>query len=156
MQTQAQFSYAIAKEVIGLRDFCFISLQPDVKCRRDVAWNRGYALAIRYLQELGMKTTLATIEREFRSSDIPTDTTFLEDEFASRYLGVLAVRTEPEPFPQQVAHFYDTDVVESPKPKSPKVLTPSANRLKEQLQLSTGRDCAPEKVQTDPKRRPKK
>jgi hypothetical protein len=49
--------------------------------------------------------------------------------------------------------------VEEPKPKVPKLLTSSANRLKEQLQLSTRHARGPETGQTQPagpKRRLKK
>lgn len=150
MQTQAQFSYALSKEIIGSHDFRLASLQPDVKVREGPAWSRAYSLAIQFLQEFDMKTSLSTIEREFRSKPIPRDSAFLRRQRPSAYVDQLLQRVEPEPFRAQIAAFAAVPGG-SPRARSPKVLATSANRLREQLRASQSKGAG-SRAQSTPRR----
>ncbi|KAK8857714.1 hypothetical protein M9Y10_016122 [Tritrichomonas musculus] len=47
----------------------FYSLQPRPKIRKySIQWNQAYSIAISFLKEFGMHTTLATLEIEFKNS----------------------------------------------------------------------------------------
>jgi hypothetical protein len=127
MQTQAQFSYAISKEVIGSRDFRLATLQPEIKARDGVAWARAYAIATQFLEEFKMKTSIATIDREYRGKPVPRDAAFLRKEKPSAYVNQLLLRVEPEPFRAQIAAFVEAPH-ESPRARSPKVVPAPASR----------------------------
>ena len=152
MQTQAQFTYEIGKHVIGSRDFRFLSLQPEVKLREDEAWSRAYVLVFKYLQKYDMKTTLATIEREFLGKAIPSNAKFLRRQSAPDHISKLIQSHKPISFHRRVAKFAGVKietppakaaVAATPKMKSPRVLTASGNRLKEMLASSKHGDTTP-------------
>lgn len=145
MQTQAQFTYEIGKHVIGSRDARFFSLQPELKIRSEEAWNRAYVLVFKYLQKYDMKTTLATIEREFLGKSIPKDAKFLRRQSPIDHMSKLLESYKALSFHHRVAKFAGIPIEPqaeppeqcvAPKMKSPKVLTPSGNRLKEMLETS--------------------
>jgi hypothetical protein len=154
MQTQAQFSYAIAKEVIGSRDFRLISMQPQIKIRTDAAWCRAYELAIRFLQQYDMKTSLSTVEKEFRGASMPRETEFLRKQDASGYMDQMLTRIEPESFTTQMEYFAQVKRA-PPRSKSPTALVSPGNRLREQRQLSQSRGSAA-RSQSTPKKPTKK
>lgn len=145
MQTQAQFTYEISKHVIGSYDFMFSSLQPEVKIRNDEAWKRAYVLAFKYLQKYEMKTTLATVEKEFAGQEIPTNAKFMRREKVDDYLSKILKENRPVSFRRRVAKFAhikakDEDEAVTPQSKkSSKVLTPTGNRLKEMAATMQGR-----------------
>lgn len=161
MQTQAQFTYEIGKQVIGSRDARFFSLQPELKIRSEEAWNRAYVLVFKYLQKYDMKTTLATIEREFLGKAIPKDTKFLRRQSPIDHMSNLLESYKASSFQHRVAKFAGIPIesqaqpsVQSvaPKMKSPKVLTPSGNRLKEMIETSKQGTAQRKQSTSTPKR----
>jgi hypothetical protein len=154
MLAQAQFSYSLAKEVIGSRDFGLISMQPQLKSRNEPAWTAAYVLALKFLRQYNMKTSLATVEKEFRGARIPRESPVLGKQSPSEYMEQLLTRIEPERFAVQVRQF-GRQRAETPKPKPAKTLVSSGNRLKEQAQLSQSTPTGG-RAQSTPRKSPRK
>ena len=116
-------------------------------------------LVFKYLEKYQMKTTLATIEKEFVGQEIPTNAKFMRREKVDDCLSKILKDNRPVSFRRRVAKFahirVDEDKLATPqsRKKSPKVLTPSGNRLKEMAathvsrtrQLQSNNDVTPRK-----------
>jgi hypothetical protein len=126
LQTQAQFSHALSKEVVGSHDFRFASLQPKIKMRDEIAWSRAYAIAMQFLEEFEMQTSRATVDHEFGSA-VPCDAAFLREQGPSAYVGRMLRRIEPEPFRAQIEAFAPARRG-SPRSRSPKASATPTSR----------------------------
>lgn len=147
-QTQAQFTYEICREILGRYNSCndvsnnnkeifkLNSLIPKIKLRGKESWKQSFVLAISYLKQFEMHTTLGTIETEFQNDDIPSNSEFMEDLTATDYIDYLMRinKNKSASFQEEVKEFCEKENIEYTK-KKPRY-TDSANRLKHVIQMS--------------------
>lgn len=76
---QAQFTNNIAKEVVGLKDHKYESLQPELKLKDAPAWKDAFTVVQQYLTDFQMKITLESISIELQKQKLPVNESFLKN-----------------------------------------------------------------------------
>jgi hypothetical protein len=86
-----------------------------------------------------MRTTLATVEREFQNLRIPNDSWLTRKKSACGYMKGLIQHCKPKPFSSRVAEFSGPYSVKytPKKTATKKVLTGSGNKLKELIEATS-------------------
>lgn len=86
---QALFTDKIAKEVVGLKEYKYESVQPELKLKNDVSWRSAFTVVQHYLNDFQMKITLNTISTEAQKQKLPANEAILQKTNSVSFLGQL-------------------------------------------------------------------
>lgn len=112
--TQANYSYQIARYVVGNSDF--EGIQPKIKVRKSQAWTQAFYLVLSFLKEYQMDLTSKTIKIELAKIDYPQNVPTIQGKLTpSLSISSLIqfMKEDGRAFPDQVNDFSRDFLIQS-------------------------------------------
>ena len=114
--SQAQFTREIAKEVIGLKEYKYESLQPELKLRNDKFWRTAFSVTQSFLKDFQMDLTIDAMKIELQDNRLPLDDRFKQDSVS--FIENLLETNEKLPFSERVKRFAKRENIAAPQRSS--------------------------------------
>jgi hypothetical protein len=105
---QARFLTLLCRCVLSARSVPLSTLQAQPKLLTNLAWRRAFSIALAFLKELGMETTVDCMNVESKNRKIPSDDGFLKGRSGIEFLEFLTWRgnrAKKVGFPDEVDAF---------------------------------------------------